>query len=157
MLVVGLDELLVLLLDLLGVLAGRAEQQLLQVAEEVLPGLRGDLPVGDVGLQVAGERGCSRGGGRQRAGVRRLRLTGLSVFVPRGQLAWLAARPVGGCRGGRRPGRAGQEDDGQGCERGGQGGGEHDLGEAGPPAPAAMAARHGARRPAVSAGRWRPG
>ena len=40
-LVVGLDELLVLLLELLGVLARRAEQQLLQVAEQVLPGLAG--------------------------------------------------------------------------------------------------------------------
>ena len=41
MLVVGLDKLLILLLDLLGVLARRAEQQLLQMAEQVLPGLLG--------------------------------------------------------------------------------------------------------------------
>ena len=62
MLVVGLDKLLILLLDLLRVLAGRAEQQLLQMAEQVLPGLLGHLPAGHRGLQVAGERGRCGGG-----------------------------------------------------------------------------------------------
>ena len=51
LLVVGLDELLVLLLDLLGVLARPAEQQLLQMSEQVLPSLRGHLTIGDLGLQ----------------------------------------------------------------------------------------------------------
>lgn len=68
-LVVGLDQLLVLLLDVLGVLARRAEQQLLEVAEQVLPGLRGHLTVGDRGLQLADERGSRGGGRRQGAGV----------------------------------------------------------------------------------------
>ena len=90
MLVVGLDQLLVLLLDLLGVLAGRAEQHLLEVAEQVLPGLRGDLPVGDGGLQVADERGSRRGGRRQRGGV--LSFTGcaglLAVCAGRLCAAW---------------------------------------------------------------------
>lgn len=68
-LIVGLEELLVLLLDLPGVLAGRAEQQLLEMVEQVLAGLLGDLAVGNPGLQVADER-CRRGSGRgQHAGV----------------------------------------------------------------------------------------
>lgn len=54
-----LNKLGVLLLDLLGVLARRAEQQLLKVVEQVLPGWLGDLPAGDRGLQVADER-CRR-------------------------------------------------------------------------------------------------
>src|SRR6185437_3873878 len=61
-LVVGLDELGELVLGLLGVRAGRAEQQGLQVAEQVLAGLLGDLAVSDVGLQVTDERGGCRGG-----------------------------------------------------------------------------------------------
>ena len=68
-LVDGLDQLRVLLVSLLGALAGRAEQQRLQVAEQVLPGRLGDLPVGDGGLQAAGERGDRRGDRRQRAGL----------------------------------------------------------------------------------------
>src|SRR5579859_3255448 len=57
------------LVELLGVLARRAEQQLLEVAEQVLPGLLGHLAVGDRGLQVADERGSRSGGRRQGAGV----------------------------------------------------------------------------------------
>lgn len=68
MLVVGLDELGVLLLDLLGVLPGQGEQHVLQMAVQVLPGLRGDLRVGDPGLQVPDERGSGR---RQRPGLGR--------------------------------------------------------------------------------------
>ena len=68
-LVVGLDQLGVLLLDLLGVLARRAEQQRLQVVKQILACLLGHLPIGRACFQVAHERG-RRGSGRgQRAGV----------------------------------------------------------------------------------------
>ena len=53
MLGAGVDELGVLVLDVLEILAGRGEQQRLQVAEQVLGGLLGYLPVGHPGLQVA--------------------------------------------------------------------------------------------------------
>src|SRR5580700_8485976 len=56
-LVIGLDELRILLVDLLRVLARRTEQQLLQVVEQVLARLLGHLPAGDAGLQVTDERG----------------------------------------------------------------------------------------------------
>jgi hypothetical protein len=68
-LVVGLQELRVLLLDLLGVLARRAEQQWLQVVVQVLACLRGHLPIGDPRFQVPHDRGGRRGDRGQGAGV----------------------------------------------------------------------------------------
>lgn len=126
---VGLDELLVLLADLLGVLVRRAEQQLLQVVEQVLPGLLGHLPGGDGGLQVTDERG-GRGGGRgQGAGP----LARLLVAHRRRLVRLEGGGRAGGGRsggGGGRPGarcRAGQQHDGQGGERRRQGRHEHGL------------------------------
>ena len=70
-LVIGLQELGVLLLDLLGILAGRAEHQLLEVVVQVLACLRGHLAVGNPRLQVPDERGSRRGGRGKGAGVSR--------------------------------------------------------------------------------------
>ena len=67
-LVVGLQELRVLPLDLLGVSARRAEQQLLQVVVQVLARRQGDLPVGDPCFQIPDDRGA-RGECGQGAGV----------------------------------------------------------------------------------------
>jgi hypothetical protein len=64
----GVDELGVLVLDVLRILAGRGEQQRLQVAEQVLAGLPGHLPVSDAGLQAADQDGSRRGDRRQRSG-----------------------------------------------------------------------------------------
>ena len=61
-LVVGLDELRILLVDLLRILARRAEQELLQVVEQVLARLLGHLPAGDADLQVTDERSSRRRG-----------------------------------------------------------------------------------------------
>ena len=58
-LVEGLDELGVLLLDLLGGLVRRSEQQVLEVVVQVLAGRRSDLPISNPRLQVAHKR-CSR-------------------------------------------------------------------------------------------------
>lgn len=65
------DELGVLVLDVLVVLADRAEQQRPEVIEQILAGLRGDLPVGDPGLQVTDQRGSGRGHRGQRSPARR--------------------------------------------------------------------------------------
>ena len=53
------DELAVLLQDALGIFAGRAEYQLLQLVIQIPAGLLGHLPVNDSGLQVPDEGGTS--------------------------------------------------------------------------------------------------
>jgi len=68
-LIIGLDELGVLLPYVLGVLAGRAEQQLLEVVGQVLAWLRGHLPVSHPGFQVANQHAAAAAiGGRALAG-----------------------------------------------------------------------------------------
>jgi hypothetical protein len=103
-LAIGLDELGVLLLDLLGVLAGRAEQQWLEVVVQVLPCLRGDLSVSDPRCQVAD-------GSAAIAAVAAARL-GLRVDLPRAAALGCAVGAlstgapgqggVSGCRPGQR-------------------------------------------------------
>ena len=60
-LVIGLQELRVLLLDLLRGLARRAEQQLLEVVVQVLASRRSHLPIHDPRRQIPHKRGSRRG------------------------------------------------------------------------------------------------
>lgn len=59
-LVIGLQELRVLLLDLLRGLVRRAEQQVLEVVVQVLAGRRGHLPISDPRLQIPHKRRSRR-------------------------------------------------------------------------------------------------
>src|SRR6266567_3391270 len=68
-LVIDLHELVVALLYLLWVLVRRAEQQLLKLIEQVLPGLLGHLTVRDASLEVTDERGGCRRGRREPGGM----------------------------------------------------------------------------------------
>src|SRR5690348_5274659 len=106
---VGVDELGVLVLDVLGVLAERAEQQRLQVAEQVLAGLLGYLPVGHSGLQAADQAGGRRGDRGQCGGRRGSR------WAPRG--GWRLRRAGGGPGGGGGTGRDGDGGGGTGGRR----------------------------------------
>ncbi len=63
--VVGLNKLVILLLRPVGVLIGRQEQQLLELVEQVPPGIRADLAGYDTRLQVTDECGRRSGYWRQ--------------------------------------------------------------------------------------------
>ena len=68
-LVIGLQELRVLLLDLRPGLARRAEQQVLEVVVQVLAGRRGHLPISDTRFQVPHKRRSRRGDRGQGIGL----------------------------------------------------------------------------------------
>ena len=68
-LVIDLHELVVLLLHLLGILAGRPEEQLLELVEHVLAGLLAHLPGYRAGLKVTDQGSGCRGDGRELAGT----------------------------------------------------------------------------------------
>jgi hypothetical protein len=70
-LVIGLQELRILLLNLLRGLARRAEQQLLEVVVQVLASLRGYLAISDPLRQVPHKRGSRRSERRQGIGLAR--------------------------------------------------------------------------------------